>query len=52
MVNRSGLLTGKHHFSTPSMMQELLEADGVTVKNDKVQNLKEVYWDPMIELSL
>jgi methylated-DNA-protein-cysteine methyltransferase related protein len=52
VVNRSGLLTGKHHFSTPTMMQELLEADGVVVKDDKVQNLKEVYWDPMIELSL
>lgn len=52
VVNRSGLLTGKHHFSTPTMMQELLEAEGVTIKNDKVQNLKEIYWDPMIELSL
>jgi len=50
VVNRSGLLTGKNHFSTPTVMQELLESEGVEVKNDKVQNLNDVYWEPMKEL--
>ncbi|MEO9474459.1 MAG: MGMT family protein [Cyclobacteriaceae bacterium] len=51
VVNRVGLLTGKHYFSSPTMMEELLEAEGVVVKNDKVQNMKEVYWEPIKELS-
>ncbi|MFY0599818.1 MAG: MGMT family protein [Cyclobacteriaceae bacterium] len=50
VLNRSGLLTGKHHFSSPTMMQELLEAEGVKVKDDKVVNLKEIYWEPIKEL--
>jgi methylated-DNA-protein-cysteine methyltransferase related protein len=50
VVNRIGLLTGKGHFATPFQMQELLEKDGVKVKNDKVQNFSELLWDPMIEL--
>ncbi len=52
VVNRNGLLTGKHHFSTSTMMQELLEADGVKVSNGKVVNFKALFWDPMTELSL
>ena len=52
VVNRNGLLTGKHHFSTPTMMQELLEAEGVEIKDDKVQNFQKVFWDPIKELSL
>mgnify|MGYP003892301989 CR=1 FL=1 len=36
VVNRNGMLTGKHHFQTPTLMQELLEKDGVAVINDKV----------------
>ena len=50
VVNRNGLLTGKFHFKTPTTMQELLEKDGVKVKNDKVVNFKEVFWDPQKEL--
>ena len=50
VVNRNGLLTGKHHFSSPNKMQELLEADGVEVKNDQVVNFKDLFWDPMKEL--
>lgn len=50
VVNRSGLLTGKHHFGSETMMQELLEAEGVTIKNDKVQNLDKCYWEPAKEL--
>lgn len=50
VVNGSGLLTGKFHFSPPELMQELLEKDGVIVINDKVKNFKEVFWDPLQEL--
>lgn len=47
VVNRSGLLTGKHHFSTPTKMQELLEKEGIVVKDDQVQDFQHVFWDPM-----
>ncbi len=50
VVNHIGLLTGKHHFNDPTHMQTLLEAEGIEVKNDKVQHFKEVLWDPMKEL--
>ena len=52
VVNRLGMLSGKMHFSTPDKMQELLEAEGVTVKNDQIHNFKAVFWDPMEELAL
>lgn len=52
VVNRSGLLTGKHHFSTPTMMQERLEAEGVIVEKDKIQNFEAHFWDPAKELQL
>lgn len=52
VVNRQGLLTGKHHFETPTRMQELLEADGVSVENDQVQNFDQVFWDPDRELGI
>lgn len=50
VVNRSGLLTGKHHFKTPTLMAELLEAEGIKVVNDQVQNFEQVLWEPMKEL--
>lgn len=50
VVNRQGLLTGKHHFESPTRMQELLEADGVKVENDQVQNFEKIFWDPDKEL--
>lgn len=50
VVNRNGLLTGKFHFKTPTTMQALLEKDGVKVKNDKVVDFKNIFWDPNIEL--
>ena len=52
VVNRIGMLTGKHHFATPYMMQELLEKEGVKVEKDKVVNFKKHFWDPMVELAL
>jgi methylated-DNA-protein-cysteine methyltransferase-like protein len=50
VVNRNGLLTGKMHFENPDKMQQLLEAEGIKVKDDKIQDFKSVFWDPMIEL--
>jgi methylated-DNA-protein-cysteine methyltransferase related protein len=52
VVNREGMLTGKHHFATPKMMQDLLEQEGVRVVNDKVANFKNHFWDPATELKL
>ncbi len=52
VVNRNGLLTGKHHFETPYQMQELLEKEKIVVISDKVQNFKELFWDPALELKL
>lgn len=50
VVNSQGLLTGKHHFETPTAMQERLEKDGVKVKKDKVVDFEKVFWDPAMEL--
>lgn len=50
VVNRNGLLTGKHHFQDPDQMQKLLEAEGIKIKNDKIQNLEQYFWDPAKEL--
>lgn len=50
VVNRNGLLTGKHHYSPPEKMQQLLEKDGVAVKDDKVVDFKKLFWDPAAEL--
>lgn len=46
VVNRNGLLTGKHHFNPPSSMQERLEAEGISVENDKIQQFENHFWDP------
>lgn len=52
VVNRNGLLTGKHHFGSNNVMQELLENEGFLIKEDKILNFKDRFWDPIIELSL
>ncbi len=52
VVNRAGVLTGKHHFSTPTIMQERLEAEGVKVVDDKIQAFDVVFWDPAKELAI
>jgi methylated-DNA-protein-cysteine methyltransferase-like protein len=52
VVNRNGLLSGKHHFETPHKMQELPEKEKINVKNDKIVDFKKVYWDPVEELKL
>jgi methylated-DNA-protein-cysteine methyltransferase-like protein len=52
VVNRNGELTGKHHFSTPYQMQELLEKEKIKVEKDKVVDFKKLFWDPSEELKL
>jgi methylated-DNA-protein-cysteine methyltransferase-like protein len=50
VVNSQGLLTGKHHFKTPTLMQELLEKEKIKVENSQVVDFKKLFWDPMTEL--
>jgi len=50
VLNRNGLLTGKHHFGSPTLMQEMLENEGIIVKDDQVQDFKSLVWDPAVEL--
>lgn len=50
VVNRKGLLTGKHHFDGTNLMQQLLESEGIEVIENQIQNLERVFWDPSKEL--
>ena len=50
VVNRNGLLTGKHHFGNSSTMEQLLENEGIIIENDRIINFKEKFWDPGKEL--
>lgn len=50
VVNRVGVLSGKHFFGGPTVMQELLEAEGVMVQNDQIQEFEKRFWDPSVEL--
>jgi methylated-DNA-protein-cysteine methyltransferase-like protein len=50
VVNRNGILSGKHHFPTPTMMEELLIKEGINVENDKIVDFASFYWDPATEL--
>jgi methylated-DNA-protein-cysteine methyltransferase-like protein len=52
VVNRNGKPTGKHHFATATLMEELLKKDGLKVKNDTVVDFEKIFWDPGKELSL
>ena len=52
VVNRNGLLTGKFHFGTENLMQQLLENEGINVENDKIKDFKQLFWDPSIELEI
>ena len=52
VVNRNGMLSGKAHFATPDLMQQLLEKEKIEVKKDKVVRFNEVFWDPAKELML
>ncbi|WP_159799666.1 MGMT family protein [Flavobacterium sp. MK4S-17] len=46
VVNRHGLLTGKHHFEGTNLMQQLLEEEGIKVKNNKIVDFEKFFWDP------
>lgn len=46
VVNRNGMLSGKHHFETPRRMQELLEKEGIKVIKDQVAGFEKIFWDP------
>ncbi|MDO6760641.1 MGMT family protein [Tamlana sp. 2_MG-2023] len=46
VVNRKGLLTGKHHFEGTNLMQQLLESEGVEVVENQIQNFESVFWNP------
>ncbi|CAL2058560.1 MGMT family protein [Tenacibaculum sp. 190524A05c] len=50
VVNRKGILTGKHHFEGTNLMQQLLEYEGVEVIENQIQNFEKIYWDPAKEL--
>ena len=50
VVNRKGLLTGKHHFDGTNLMQQLLESEGIKVIDNQIQDLDQVFWDPSSEL--
>jgi methylated-DNA-protein-cysteine methyltransferase-like protein len=50
VVNSIGLLTGRHHFNPPEKMQQLLEKEGVVIKNNKVVDFTKLFWDPSTEL--
>lgn len=49
VVNKKGLLTGKHHFDGTNLMQQLLENEGIKIINNQIQNLESVFWDPSKE---
>jgi methylated-DNA-protein-cysteine methyltransferase-like protein len=46
VVNRKGLLTGKHHFEGTNLMQQLLESEGIEVKNNQVVDFELLFWEP------
>jgi methylated-DNA-protein-cysteine methyltransferase-like protein len=50
VVNRNGMLTGKHHFRHENLMQELLESEGIIVEDDRIVSFKQLFWDPYKEL--
>jgi methylated-DNA-protein-cysteine methyltransferase-like protein len=50
VVNRNGMLSGKHHFATPTLMEELLLKEKIHVRNDKIVDFEKKFWDPAKEL--
>ena len=46
VVNRKGLLTGKHHFDGTYLMQQLLESEGVSIKDNQIVDLEKYFWEP------
>jgi methylated-DNA-protein-cysteine methyltransferase-like protein len=52
VVNRNGMLSGKMHFETPTMMEELLRKEKIKVENDTIVDFEKKFWDPAVELGL
>jgi methylated-DNA-protein-cysteine methyltransferase-like protein len=52
VVNRFGMLSGKGHFPTPNLMEEMLKSEGIEVEDNVIKSFKELFWDPNKELSL
>ncbi|HAS19772.1 MAG TPA: cysteine methyltransferase [Flavobacteriaceae bacterium] len=50
VVNRKGLLTGKHHFGGSNVMNQLLENEGIKIIQDQIQNFESYFWDPLEQL--
>ena len=50
VVNRTGLLTGRHHYKPPEKMQQLLEKEGIKIKDNQVVDFARLFWDPSKEL--
>lgn len=48
VVNRKGLLTGKHHFDGTNLMQQLLENEGIEIVNNQIVDFERVYWEPEV----
>jgi methylated-DNA-protein-cysteine methyltransferase-like protein len=51
VVNRNGYLTGKFHFASPTLMEELLLSEGIKVVDDRIIGFKNIYWNPNIEIA-
>ena len=51
VVNRLGLLTGKHYFGYSGTMRELLENEGVSVIEDRIVDFDRIFWDPVKEMA-
>jgi methylated-DNA-protein-cysteine methyltransferase-like protein len=52
VVNRNGMLSGKHHFGTPDQMEMLLKKEGIKVENDTIVDFEKLFWDPAKELGI
>jgi methylated-DNA-protein-cysteine methyltransferase-like protein len=52
VVNRNGMLSGKHHFSTPTEMKDLLKKEKIEVRDDKIIDFEKLFWNPADELGL
>lgn len=50
VVNRNGLLTGKHHFDGTNLMQQLLESEGIKIVDNQIQDFKLLFWNPLDEI--
>lgn len=49
VVNRNGMLSGKHHFQGTNLMQQLLESEGVVVVDNQIVNFEKVFWEPLLK---